>query len=171
MALRWGIISAGEITTDFVNGLHALSEIDHQLVAIADQDKERAEECAKKFSIPAVYGSYEELAKDPNVDVAYVGNYKLSYVGNNEHYDASILMLENGKHVLCEKPMCLNEKQLKKLVDFAKQKKLFLMEGIWSRCFPSYQYLKKQIDNGALGEIKSVEAVFGYPMVGTDRVA
>lgn len=164
MALRWGIVSAGLISNDFIDGLFTLSEKDHQVVAIAAQEKERAEEYAKKFSIPKAYGCYEELAKDPNVEVAYVGNL------NTQHYDTSILLLENGKHVLCEKPMCMNEKETKKLIDFAKEKKLLLMEGIWSRCFPSYQYIRKQIDSGALGEIKSVEVEFGLPQSETDRV-
>lgn len=81
---------------------------------------------------------------------------------NPQHFEVSMLMLEHGKHVLCEKPLCMNEKQAQKLIDYAKEKKLFLMEGIWTRFFPSFLYVRKQIQNGTLGEITSVEAHRGH---------
>lgn len=71
------------------------------------------------------------------------------------------MMFEHGKHVLIEKPLCLNEKQTKQRVDCAESKKLFLM-AIWSRFFPSYECVQKQIQNGALGEVVSVEVGFGF---------
>lgn len=74
------------------------------------------------------------------------------------------LLLENGKHVLCEKPLTMNEKDSKKLFALAKEKKRFLMEGIWSRFYPSYQYLKKQIDDGVLGEIQQIDVEFGFDL-------
>lgn len=165
MALKWGILSAGKICNDFVNALSTLSDDDHSVVAVAAQNLQRAEEFAKQFSIPTAYGNYTDLAKDPNVEVVYVGNL------NPQHYEVSLLMLENGKHVLCEKPLCLNEKQAKKLITYAERKKLFLMEGIWSRSFPSYQYIRKQINNGTLGEIKRVEVEFGAAISHKDRLA
>lgn len=55
----------------------------------------------------------------------------------------------------------MNEKQSKKLIEFAEQKQLFLMEAIWSRFFPSYQYIRHQIENGKLGEVSSVDVTFG----------
>lgn len=126
------------------------------MVAVAARDLSRAEEFAKRFDIPLAYSSYLELAEDPNIEVVYVG------ATNKQHYEVSILMLKHGKHVLCEKPLCMNEKQTKQLIAFAKEKKLFLMEAIWSRCFPSYQYIRAQIDGGKLGAIQSVEIDFGF---------
>lgn len=81
-----------------------------------------------------------------------------------------MMMLENGKHVLCEKPLCMNRKQAKKLIQYAEMKKLFLMEAVWSRFFPAYQYLRKQIDSGVLGEIQEVDVEFGFPLSEVDRL-
>lgn len=156
MALKWGIAAAGKISHDFVNAVGTLSKDDHQVVAIAARDLSRSKEFAKLFEIPKAYGSYLELAKDGDVEVVYVGTL------NPQHLEVALLMLEHGKHVLVEKPLCMNEKQVQTLIAYAQKKKLFLMEAIWSRFFPSYQYVQKQIKNGTLGEIQSVEIGFGF---------
>lgn len=155
MSLKWGIASAGLIAHDFANALGTLSEEDHQIVAVAARDLIRAKDFAQRFEIPNAYDSYLKLAQDPNVEIVYIG------VLIPQHYEVSVLMLDHGKHVLLEKPMCSNGKQVRKLVAHAKQKNLFLMEAIWSRFFPSYQYIRKQIAVGKLGEIISVDASFG----------
>lgn len=165
MPLKWGIASAGKISHDFVNAVGTLSDNDHNVVAVAARDLNRAKEFAQLHNIEKYYSSYEELANDPNVDVVYIG------VLNPQHYSVAMLMLENGKHVLCEKPLCMNEKEVKKLVAYAERKKLFLMEAIWSRFFPSYQYLRKQINNEMLGEIQEVHVTFGFPLDDVDRLA
>ncbi|XP_055296396.1 trans-1,2-dihydrobenzene-1,2-diol dehydrogenase-like [Sitodiplosis mosellana] len=163
MALKWGIASAGKISHDFVNAMGTLSEGIHHVVAVAARDLDRAEDFAKRFDIPKAYGSYKELAQDPDVEVVYVGTL------NPQHLEVGLLMLEHGKHVLVEKPLCLNEKQAQQLITYAEQKKLFLMEAIWSRFFPSYQYVRNQIKNGMLGDITMVEADIGSE--GLDKVA
>ncbi|CAD7085588.1 unnamed protein product [Hermetia illucens] len=164
MALRWGIASAGKISHDFLTGLGTLSAEDHKVVAVGARDLGRAKDFAKLHEIRKAYGSYDELAKDPEVEIVYIGAL------NPQHYEIGMLMLNNGKHVLCEKPLCMNEKQAKKLLDFAEQKKLFLMEAVWSRYFPSYQYVRKQIENGVLGEIKEVRVPFGFDLTNVDRL-
>jgi len=165
MALKWGIASAGRISHDFVNALGTLPDDEHQVVAVAARDLSRAEEFAQRFGIPKAYGNYLNLAEDPNVEIVYIGTL------NPQHFDVAQLMLEHGKHVLCEKPLCMNEKQVRKLVTYAERKKLFLMEAIWSRFFPSYQYLRKQIQNGTLGDITNVHVEFGFPIFKVDRIA
>jgi len=166
MALKWGILSAGLVSQDFANAVNTLNGDDHKLVAVAARDLERAKEFAEKFGVKKAYDSYLELAKDPNVEIAYVGTL------NPWHYEVSVLMLEHGKHVLCEKPLCMNLKQSEKLIALAKEKGLFFMEGIWVRFFPSYQYVRKQIRSGALGEILSVKAEFGIKdLVKVDRLS
>lgn len=155
MALKWGIASAGRIAHDFVNALGTLSKDEHQVVAVGSRDLNRSKEFAQRFGIPKAYGSYLELAKDPNVEVVHIGTYDI------HHVEVALLMLEHGKHVLVEKPMGMNEKQVQKVVSLARQKKLFAMEGIWSRTFPCYEYIRKQIDSGKLGDIVSVQVDFG----------
>lgn len=162
--LKWGIVSAGKISNDFTVGLSCLPAEEHKVIAVAARDFKRADDFAKLHNIPTAYASYEELAKNPEIDVVYVGSV------NPEHLEISKLMLSNGKHVLCEKPLCLNKKQSTELIEFAKSKNLFLMEAIWSRFFPAYTYLKEQIVNGSLGEIQSVEACFGFDLTNVDRL-
>lgn len=155
MALKWGIASAALISHDFVNAMATLNPGEHEIVAIGARTLARAQEFANRYGIPKAYGSYLEIAQDPNVEIAYVAML------NREHFDVAMMMLQHGKHVLCEKPMCMNEKQSKRLIEFAEQKKLFLMEAIWSRFFPSYQYIRQQIKSGNLGEVLSVDVTFG----------
>lgn len=88
-------------------------------------------------------------------DVAYIGAL------NPDHYELTKLFLENGKHVLCEKPFCLNIKQTQSLINLAKKKNLFVMEAVWTRFSPAYIYLEKEITSGNLGEIKFFEGNFG----------
>ena len=90
---------------------------------------------------------------------------------NTVHFDIGMMMLNHGKHVLCEKPLCMNEKQSKELLAHAKAKKLFFMEAIWSRYFPAYQHVKQLIDSGSLGEIKEVDVEFGFNISNIERVA
>lgn len=156
MALKWGIASAGLISHDFVNALSTLSHDDHEVIAVAARDLTRAQRFAKRFNISEAYGNYMDLAKDKNVEVVYIG------VLNPQHLEVAMMMMENGKHVLCEKPLCMNEKQLRQLTEYAKKMNLFLMEGIWSRFFPSYQYVRQRIQEGALGDIVSVDVQFGF---------
>lgn len=112
--------------------------------------------CKLRIIISFQFSSY--------LDIVYVGAL------NPQHFEICMLMLENGKHILCEKPLCLNHKQAKKLIQYAEMKKLFLMEAVWSRFFPAYQYVKKQIASGVLGEIQEVEVSFGFELEDVDRL-
>lgn len=161
--LRWGIVSAGNISHDFVTSISILPAGLHEVKAVAARDLNRAKEFAKLHNIPNAYGSYEELAKS-DIDVAYVGSL------NPQHYDHVKLLFEHGKNVLCEKPLCLNLKQTKELVEIAHAKNLFFMEAIWSRMFPVYAKLKEEIETGNLGEVLYAEATFGLKIDDIDRI-
>ncbi|XP_049837348.1 trans-1,2-dihydrobenzene-1,2-diol dehydrogenase-like isoform X2 [Schistocerca gregaria] len=163
MATKWGIASAGRISHDFVVALNTLSHDEHKVVAVAAREFERAQIFGNHHKIPSVYGSYEELAKDPNVDVVYIGAI------HPQHYHVGKLMLENGKPILCEKPLTINSKQTKELIALAREKKLFLMEAVWSRCFPAYAMLRREMNAGTLGDIVQVIANFGVPLEKEDR--
>lgn len=164
MAVRWGIISTGKISSDFANAVSLLPKCDHVVVAVAARIEGSAQAFAERYHVPIYYEGYENLAKDPNVEVAYVGTL------NRQHYETVMMLLDHGKHVLCEKPLAMNERQAERLIAHAKAKKLFLMEGIWSRFFPSYQYVKKRINDGDLGEIQEVNVSFGFPHSETERL-
>lgn len=79
-------------------------------------------------------------------------------------------MLKHGKHVLCEKPLCINEKQVQSLVDMARDKKLFLMEAVWARFFPAYVEMRHLVKSGALGEIVQVNIQFGVLIGEVERI-
>jgi dihydrodiol dehydrogenase / D-xylose 1-dehydrogenase (NADP) len=81
-----------------------------------------------------------------------------------------MMALNAGKHVLCEKPLSINEKQSRKIFATAKEKNLFFMEGIWSRFFDAYKLLRQRIDEGDLGEIKEIDLEFGFPLASTKRI-
>ncbi|XP_055851312.1 trans-1,2-dihydrobenzene-1,2-diol dehydrogenase-like [Episyrphus balteatus] len=162
--LRWGIVSAGKISHDFVTGLSTLPSDEHSVVAIAARDKKRAEQFANLHEIPNALGNYEDLAESKEIDVVYIGAL------NPQHFEIGMMMLEHGKHILVEKPLCMNEKQAKKLITYAERKKLFLMEAVWSRFFPAYQYVRKQIASGVLGDIEEVNVSFGFDLMDVDRM-
>lgn len=160
MALRWGIVSVGSIANEFIDAVKTLNEDDHQVIAVAAQDLSRAEEFGKRFGISKAYGSYLELAQNPKVEAVYIGTL------NPQHFEVSLVMMKYKKHVLIEKPMCMNEKQVLKLIAYAKHQNVFLMEGLWTRLLPSYQFIRDRINSGALGDIVTVEAEFGNRDIG-----
>jgi dihydrodiol dehydrogenase / D-xylose 1-dehydrogenase (NADP) len=161
---RWGILSAGKISHDFCVGVSTLNPQEHQLVAVGARNLESAKSFAKTHNIQNAYGSYEELVKDPNVEVVYIGTI------NPHHLASAKLALDNGKHVLCEKPLCINVKETKELQAYAKAKNLFLMEAIWSRFFPAYKRLKEELDKGTIGDVFQVIVSFGFEIAEVDRV-
>ncbi|XP_047003509.1 trans-1,2-dihydrobenzene-1,2-diol dehydrogenase-like [Schistocerca americana] len=164
MATKWGIASAGKISHDFVTALSTLPQEEHRVVAVAARELKRAQDFAKHHSIPTAYGSYEELAKDPNIDVIYIGTIQ------SQHLEVGKLMLNNGKPILCEKPLTLNLKETTELISLAKRKGLFMMEAVWSRFFPAYSMLKKEIESGSIGEVIQVMANFGFPIEDLERI-
>lgn len=124
MALKWGFACAGKITQDYLNAMQTLEPGHHEVVAIAEpMFIHQAKDFARKFNIPKCYSTFLELAQDPDVEIVHVGAL------NPMHLEVSLLMLQHGKHVLCQKPLCMNEKQARQLIEFARQKNLFLVEG------------------------------------------
>ncbi|KAK3105865.1 hypothetical protein FSP39_007302 [Pinctada imbricata] len=158
MKLRWGICGAGRVSSDFCHALLTLPSDEHELTSIASKSEERAKEFADKFNIKHWYGSYEELAKDYDIDIIYIGTWHTSHVA------LSKLMLNAGKHVLCEKPMCLNIDQVKEVFLLAEEKKKFFAEGIWSRYFPIYDKVREEIKSGSIGDVQLVTATFSFSL-------
>ncbi|XP_061194134.1 trans-1,2-dihydrobenzene-1,2-diol dehydrogenase-like [Saccostrea echinata] len=165
MVLRWGICGAGLISSDFVSALMAPPSDAHQVVCIGASSQQRAQSFADKFGIKTAYGSYEEVAKDPNVDVVYIGVIHIYHVALSKQ------MLKAGKNVLCEKPVGASLAQILEVQQVAKECKKFFMEAVWSRCNPIYRKIKEEVRAGNLGEIKHVQAQFFVPIDKVDRVA
>eukprot|EP00112_Aurelia_sp_Birch-Aquarium-sp1_P008113 Seg1890.6 transcript_id=Seg1890.6/GoldUCD/mRNA.D3Y31 product="Trans-1 2-dihydrobenzene-1 2-diol dehydrogenase" protein_id=Seg1890.6/GoldUCD/D3Y31 len=121
-ATRWGILGAGLISTDFCLALKTLNPEEHCINAVAARSLERAKKFANTFEIERSYGSYEELLRDPEIDIAYVGTI------HTTHKELTILALQNGKHVLCEKPAALNLEDLEEMIAAAKKSDRLFME-------------------------------------------
>ena len=128
---------------------------EHLPVAVAARDLKRARQFAAKFGISKAYGNYQDLANDPEVEIAYIG------VTTTQHYKVATLMLNSGKHVLCEKALGVSLQQVKEMIALARSKNLFFMEAIWSRTFPIYHNLTSLIDAGCIGDVKHVFCTFG----------
>ncbi|KAJ8247939.1 hypothetical protein GJAV_G00252320 [Gymnothorax javanicus] len=164
MATRWGICGAGKISHDFAVAMKTLPAGDHKIVAVAARTLHNAEEFAKRHGIPKAYGSYEELAKDPEIDIVYVG------ILHTQHLPAGQLFLRAQKNVLCEKPFAMNSREVKQLIASARDNNVFLMEAIWSRFFPVYKELCRSLAEGAVGEVKIVMAYLGAPLLHIPRL-
>ncbi|XP_071384932.1 trans-1,2-dihydrobenzene-1,2-diol dehydrogenase-like isoform X2 [Centroberyx affinis] len=163
MATRWGICSAGKISNDFTVALKTLPPEDHQIVAVAARKLQDAQVFAKKHSIPQAYGSYEELARDPDIEVVYVGTI------HPFHMSASLLFMNAKKNVLCEKPLAMNSREVKAMVAAAKMNNVFLMEAVWTRFFPASLEIKRLLAQEEVGEVKMVRADFGVPQMHIPR--
>lgn len=105
------------------------------------------------------------MAKDANIEVVYVASI------NSAHLEMVKLFLNHGKHVLCEKSLGVNVKEVKEMLDLAKSKNLFLMEAIWSRLQPGYLRLKEELDKGSIGKVLQVNVEFGFDISFIPNVA
>jgi len=150
--LNWGIIGAGQIANTMVDALKISPN--NFLYAVASKTPEKAKAFAEKHSVEHAF-SYDEIVNCKKIDVIYVATT------HNFHFENARLALEHGKHVLIEKPFTVNTKEASKLVKIAREKKLFLMEAIWTRFLPVVQEMKKKIANGEIGEVKQITVSFG----------
>lgn len=152
--LKWGILAPGSIANKFAAGLTGLP--DAELTAVASRSLDRAKEFAAKHTVPRAYGSYEELVADPDVQAVYVAN------PHNFHRDATILCLEHGKAVLCEKPFAVSATEAQAMVDCARANNVFLMEAMWTRFLPAWQQIRAWITEGRIGEVRMLNGTFGF---------
>ncbi|MFH8937589.1 Gfo/Idh/MocA family protein [Streptomyces griseosporeus] len=151
--VRWGVLATGGIAAAFTADLVDLP--DAEVVAVASRSEASAKTFADRFGIPRAYGDWVSLAADDDVDVVYVATPHAA------HRAAAGLLLEAGRNVLCEKPFTLNVRQAEELVALAREHGSFLMEAMWMYCHPLVRRLKALVDDGAIGEVRTVQADFG----------
>ncbi len=152
--IRWGILGPGKIAQKFASGLQTLE--DATLTAIGTRDPLKAISFSTDFQVPNVHLSYDSMVADPEVDIVYVAT------PHTFHLEHTLLALEAGKHVLCEKPLARNAAEANLMAQKAREKGLFLMEAMWTRYLPLWQWLKPELDNGLIGEVRMVQADFGF---------
>jgi predicted dehydrogenase len=152
--IGWGILGCGKIARKFAADLKLVNNASR--IAVASRDQARSEKFAQEFGFPAAYGSYEELVQDKNVDVIYIAT------PHSHHHAHTMLCLNNGKAVLCEKAFAVNVAEAKEMISLAREKKLFLMEALWSAFLPHIKKLRELLKEKKVGEINSVLANFGF---------
>ncbi|MCI4670164.1 MAG: Gfo/Idh/MocA family oxidoreductase [Bacteroidia bacterium] len=154
MNYNWGIMACGHIASRFAEGLASTGK--EFIKAVASRSENKAKAFAAKFDIKKAYGDYQSLANDPEIDIVYIAS------PHPMHHENALLCLRNGKHVLCEKPLTVNAKQAKELIDTAREKQLFLMEAIWTRFLPVMVQVRSWLTDGIIGEPRLIRAGFNF---------
>lgn len=154
--LKWGILGTGRMADIFVTELIQLPEA--HVVAVGSRTQKNAETFGVKFHIPERFGSYSDLVDQSSADIIYVAT------PHPFHKDNTILALEAGKHVLCEKPFAIHAGEAESMVTVARTRGLFLMDALWIRFTPLMQWLKESLEKGILGKPGIFSGAFGYAM-------
>ncbi|MCX0389304.1 Gfo/Idh/MocA family oxidoreductase [Clostridium perfringens] len=150
--LKWGILGPGSIARDFAQ---ALNRVNGEVYAVASRNKERAEKFARENNVKKAYGSYDEIIKDKDIDVVYIAT------PHSNHYEYIIKSLNNNKHVLCEKAITVNERELEEALKIARENNLVLEEAMTLFHMPLYEKVIKKINNEDLGKVNMVQVSFG----------
>ncbi len=154
--LRFGIVGTGTIAHRFAAAIKNVP--DAELVAVASRTKENAEKFGDEFGIPVRFDSYEKMAQSDVIDAAYIA------VPHSGHVGCSCLMMNNKKHVICEKPMAVNTAEAEEMFRCAEKNNVLLMEAMWARLVPGTLKMLEIVQSGLLGDILGVEGKFCYTM-------
>lgn len=161
--MKWGILATGTIAKKFADTITQMSSEGESLAAVGSRTLSGAEAFAQKYGIERAYGSYEQLAQDPDVEIIYVAT------PNSMHYENCRLCLEYGKHVLCEKPFTLHPEEAAELYRLAREKHLFIMEALWTRHLPIYRKIQGLVSGGAIGEVTKITSQYGFVTQGARK--
>ena len=152
--IKWGIIGLGKIAHKFATDLMTIENA--ELYAVASRSQENANEFAEKYNAVKAYSSYENLAKDPQVNAVYIAT------PHSFHAAHSILCMQHKKAVLCEKPFAMNLQEVEKMITVSKEHNVLLMEALWTYFLPHYQYVLDVFRSKKFGELKELKADFGF---------
>lgn len=159
--IGWGILGAGHIAGVFAADLALLPD-EAELVAVGSRSKPKADEFAREYGFARGYGSYAELVADDDVDVVYIASV------HSDHFESARLCLEAGKAVLIEKPLTVSEPRAAVMVSWARDRGLFLMEALWTRTNPLIRQAAELVAAGEIGDVKHINATFGFAFDGPD---
>jgi predicted dehydrogenase len=153
--IRWGIVGPGNIAHEFARDMQFAEKA--ELVAVASRNADRARQFSEKYNIDRYYGNYAGLYADEAIDAVYVATPHTFHLPN------SSAALMAGKAVLCEKPLTHNLKDTTALLKLAKDKDIYLMEGMWTWFLPSILKAQQWVNEGRIGDIRHIKADFGFP--------
>ncbi len=154
--LRWGILGSGNISRQWVLSLRACAGA--SVLAVGARELQKAQQFAENLDIPKSYGSYIDLVNDDEIDIIYVGTI------TRLHREHTLLALEAGKHVLCEKPLAENLADAHEMYALAESKGLMLQDAMWTRFFPAVEHARTCIERGELGKPLMVQSDFFDPI-------
>ena len=153
--INWGIVSTAKIGWEYlIPAIHRSKN--SKVVALASRNISKARSLSKKMKISKCYGSYRELYQDPDIDIIY------NPLPNHLHIKTSLEACNYGKHILLEKPLALNSKDIDPLIKAAKKNKVIIKEAFMVRHHPQWQWIKKYIKSGNIGKITNISSVFSY---------
>jgi predicted dehydrogenase len=148
--IRWGILGTGDIAGKFASALAVLP--DAEIAAVGSRSQAGADAFGATWNIPRRHGSYEALMADGGVDIVYIAT------PHSLHRENCIGCLQAGKAVLCEKPFTINAREAEEVIRLARSKRLFLMEGMWTRFFPAVAKVRELLARQAVGEVRLLQA-------------
>jgi predicted dehydrogenase len=163
-SFNWGILSTGGIAQAFVDDLSKAEG--HKVVAVGSRSIDKAQKFASTITDAIAYGSYDELVADKNVDAIYVAT------PHPMHEEHSLLAMNAGKPVLCEKPFAMTAKQAQSMFDASRTNGVALLEAMWTRYLPHIAIVREILSSNILGQIQTVEADHGQRLAdrGVDRL-
>jgi predicted dehydrogenase len=161
--IRWGVLSTAAIGLKKVIPAMQRGQ-SSSVVAIASRDVAKARSAAASLGIPAVYGTYEELLADPNIDAIY------NPLPNHLHVAWTIKAAEAGKHVLCEKPISLTVAEAESLLEVRARTGVKIGEAFMVNCHPQWIRLRALLDQGRIGELRSILGFFSYFNVNPENI-
>ncbi len=153
--VRWGVLSAADIAVKRVAPAIAASS-NGRLVAIGSRNPQRAEELFAFAPEVIIYGDYESVVNDPEIEAIYIP------LPNSLHAEWTIKALQAGKHVLCEKPLAVTAEQGVTMVQAARENGMLLMEAFMYRFHPQTIWTLEQIANGRIGNVKLIHSSFSF---------
>ena len=157
-----GIVGAGHIGGKIARTLEQTKDIN--CLAVASRSQEKADAFAVEFGIPRSYGSYSALLDDPDVDLVYVAT------PHSHHFDVTMEAISKGKPCIVEKAFMANAAQTKAVLDFAKERKVFVAEAIWTRYQPAADIIRRLISYGRVGSVRLISATLAYSIEGKPRI-
>ncbi len=160
--LRWGLLSTARINRVLLPPLRSSAR--NELTAVTSRDMARAQAYAAERNIPRVFGSYEAMLADPDVDVIY------NPLPNSMHTEWTIKAAEAGKHVLCEKPLANTVAEVEMITAAAKKAGVVVMEAFMYRHHPQTLKVKELVESGAIGNLQLIRGSFTFKISDEDDV-
>lgn len=162
--MKIGIMGAGKIASVMANTINGMKNPEVSLYAIASRNLKKAQDFAVLHKAQKAFGNYEEMLKDPKVDLVYIAT------PHSEHFANIKMCIAYQKPMLVEKAFTANAAQAQEVLNLAKDHKVFITEAIWTRYMPSRNIINSLIEEGAIGKVHSIQANLGYSIFRKERI-